>query len=116
MEKLSSDVRVWRGLGVVHRGFLLISRNFSLFCGNLSRKLQYSRDKGWFRLQQPNAGRKSFKNARKSAFFEEEKKEEKKNLHISSSYAKILGETKFQLLEFPQCGSKDVKEERKKKE
>ena len=41
-------------------------------------------------------------------------------MHISSSYAKILGETNFQPREFPQSGSKakDVKEkeEREKEE
>ena len=36
--------------------------------------------------------------------------------HISSSYAKIWGETKFQLQEFPQSGSKAEDVERMKKE
>ena len=38
-------------------------------------------------------------------------------LYISSSYAKILGETKFEPREFPRSGSKpiDVKERREKK-
>ena len=36
-------------------------------------------------------------------------------MHISSSYAKILGETKFQIPEFPQSGSKAMSVEREKK-
>ena len=35
-------------------------------------------------------------------------------LHISSSYAKILGETNFHTREIPQCGSKAKDGERKK--
>ena len=39
-------------------------------------------------------------------------------LHISSSYAKVWEETKFQPREFPQSGSKaiDVKEKERKRE
>ena len=39
-------------------------------------------------------------------------------LHRSSSYAKILGETKIQPWEFPRSGSKaeDIKEEERKSE
>ena len=42
----------------------------------------------------------------------------RKNMHISSSYAKILGETNFQPREFRRSGSnaKDVKERKRKKE
>ena len=38
-------------------------------------------------------------------------------MHISSSYAKILGETKFQPREFPRSGSKtkDVEREKERK-
>ena len=35
-------------------------------------------------------------------------------LHISSSYAKIWGETKFQPLEFPRSGSKAINVERER--
>ena len=37
-------------------------------------------------------------------------------LHISSSYAKILGETNFHTQEFPRSGSKAKDREKKKKE
>ena len=37
-------------------------------------------------------------------------------LHISSSYAKIWGETKFQPWEFPRSWSKAIEVDRKKKE
>ena len=37
-------------------------------------------------------------------------------LHISSSYAKILGETNFHTWEFPQSGSKVKEGDREKKE
>ena len=49
---------------------------------------------------------KRTKNAQKSFFF-----------YVSSSYAKILGETNFQPREFHRSGSKakDVKEERREK-
>ena len=36
-------------------------------------------------------------------------------LHISSSYAKILGETKFQPREFPRSGSKALDVERRER-
>ena len=43
-------------------------------------------------------------------------REEKKNLHISFSYAKLLGDTNFQPREFPRSGSKakDGEEERER--
>ena len=56
---------------------------------------KYSRDCKW--------PVKSRKNNRKSAFF---RKKKKLSLHISSSYAKILGETNYQPGEIPRSGSK----------
>ena len=47
---------------------------------------------------------KSRKNARKSAFFLKKIKITKFFLHISSSYAKIWGETNFQPREIPRSG------------
>ena len=46
------------------------------------------------------------------------KTDRNKILHISSSYAKILGETNFQPWEFPRSGSKakDGKERKKERE
>ena len=37
-------------------------------------------------------------------------------LHISSSYAKILGETNIQPLEIPKVGQKQMKEKERKKD
>ena len=37
-------------------------------------------------------------------------------LHISSSYAKILGETNFRTQEIPQSGSKDGEKKKKRKD
>ena len=58
------------------------------------------------------------KHARKSVFFRKKIKITLKKyffLHISSSYAKILGETNFRTLEIPRSGSK-AKDGEKKRE
>ena len=62
----------------------------------------------------PNAGRRE-----NDLFFWGEKKLPKKNiffLHISSSYAKILGETNFHAREIPRSGLKVEGVEERKKE
>ena len=58
---------------------------------------------------------KNRKNARKSSFFVKKLKITIFFLQISSSSAKILGETNFQPPEFPQSGSK-AKDGEKKRE
>ena len=58
---------------------------------------------------------KSRKSARKSAFFFVKKKITKFVLHISSSHAKILGETNYHTRGFPRSGSK-AKDGEKKRE
>ena len=79
---------------------------------------KYSRDCGWPRRPWPNAGRRG-KSRENYLFFWGGKKLPKKNiffLHISSTYAKIMGETDFHTLEFPRSGSKakDGEKERKR--
>ena len=58
----------------------------------------------WFRLLRPHAGRKEVEKTPEITFFV--KKKYQFFWHISSSYDKILGETKFQTREFSQSGSK----------
>ena len=58
---------------------------------------------------------KSRKNARKSVFFCKKIKITITFLHISSSYAKILGETNFHAREIPRSGWKAEGVERKKR-
>ena len=76
---------------------------------------KYSRDCGWPRRPWPNAGRKSRKNARKSVFFVKNKNNLNFFLHISFSYAKILGETNFCTREIPRSGSKAEDGEKKER-
>ena len=64
----------------------------------------------------PNAGRRE-KSSENDLFFWGKKKLPKKNifvLHISSSYAKILGVKLFRTWEFPRSGSKAKDGEKKK--
>ena len=68
---------------------------------------------------QPNAGRRE-KSRENDLFFWGKKKLTKTNiifLHISTSYAKILGEKLFRTWEIPRSGSKaeDGEEKKKKK-
>ena len=57
------------------------------------------------------------KDSRKSGFFRKKQNDLKDIffLHISSSYAKILGETNFHTREIPRSGSKAKDGEKKKK-
>ena len=70
------------------------------------KRRKYSRDCGWPRQPWPNAGRKKQKKRPKNHFF----------LHISFSYAKILGEKLFRTWEIPRSGSKGKNGEKKEKE
>ena len=66
----------------------------------------------------PNAGHKKQKNGRKKQFFFVKKIKLTQNkyfLHISSSYAKILGQKLFPTREFPRSGSKAKDGEKKKR-
>ena len=56
---------------------------------------------------------KSRKRPKKISFFSLQEKLQKK-LHVSSSYAKILGEKLFRTWEFPRSGSKAKDGERKR--
>ena len=101
---------------------------FSLFVwskiGQVLFCCQYSRDCGWPRRPWPNAGRKKEKKRSKISFFPVKRLNLSKYffLHISSSYAKILGEKNFHTREFPWSGSiaedggKKRKREKKKTE
>ena len=71
--------------------------------------------RGWSRLRDRTLV--VAKNRAKMTFFLGEKKLPKKNiffLHISSSYAKILGETNFHAREIPRSGSTAEDGERKR--
>ena len=61
--------------------------------------------------------RKRRKTAEKSVFFRKKKcTPQIIFLHISSSYAKILGQKSFRTREFPRSGSKAKEREKKEKE
>ena len=83
--------------------------NWNLAC-------KYSRDKGGPGSRDRTLAVKRRKNNRKSPFFCKKIKITIFFLNISSSYAKILGETNFHTREIPRSGSKAEDGERKKNE